>query len=151
MISGELGEEQTLLSRIGLIPISCYDRKFQFSFWRGNMQNGIVYSTEHGKMCPICSKPVAKCVCGQKKEIPRGDGIVRIGRETKGRKGKGVTVITGIPLNETALKELVKQLKAKCGAGGTVKDGVIEIQGDHRDLLLEELRKRGWTVKSSAG
>jgi translation initiation factor 1 len=98
-------------------------------------------------MCPVCGKPVAKCLCRQKKEIPQSDGIVRVGRETKGRKGKGVTVISGIPLDETELKEFGKQLKTKCGAGGTVKNGVIEIQGDHRDQLLEELRKHGWTVK----
>jgi len=115
------------------------------------MADGIVYSTEHGRMCPVCGKPVAKCLCREKKEIPQGDGVVRVGRETKGRKGKGVTLITGVPLDETGLKELGRQLKAKCGAGGTVKDGVIEIQGDHRDLLLEELCKRGWTVKRSGG
>ena len=62
-----------------------------------------------------------------------------------------MTVITGVPLDEMALKELAKQLKARCGAGGAVKDGVIEIQGDHRDVLLEELRKRGWTVKRAGG
>lgn len=115
------------------------------------MGNGVVYSTEHGRMCPGCSKPVAKCVCHQKKEVPQSDGIVRVGRETKGRKGKGVTVITGVPLDITGIEELGKHLKAKCGAGGTVKGGVIEIQGDHRDLLLEELRKRGWTVKRTGG
>ena len=115
------------------------------------MGDGIVYSTEHGRMCPVCSKPVARCECRQKKDIPQSDGIVRIGRETKGRNGKGVTIITGVPLDEAGLKELGKQLKAKCGAGGTIKDGVIEIQGDHRDQLLEELKKRGWTVKRSGG
>ena len=76
---------------------------------------------------------------------------MRVGRATKGRKGKGVTVITGVPLDEMELKELGSQLKAKCVAGGTVSDGVIEIQGDHRDVLLEELRKRGWTVKRAGG
>ncbi|MFZ0927041.1 MAG: translation initiation factor Sui1 [Syntrophobacteraceae bacterium] len=115
------------------------------------MRIGLVYSTKHGRMCPVCSEPVSKCQCRQKKEIPQSDGIVRVGRETKGRKGKGVTVITGVPIDETSLKELGKQLKAKCGAGGTVRDGVIEIQGDHRDLLLEELRKRGWMVKRIGG
>ena len=115
------------------------------------MGNGIVYSTGQGRMCPVCSKPVAKCLCRQKKEIPQSDGIVRVGRETKGRKGKGVTVITGVPLDKTGIEELGKQLKAKCGAGGAVRDGVIEIQGDHRDLLMEELRKRGWTVKRVGG
>ncbi len=115
------------------------------------MGDGVVYSTEHGRMCPVCGNPVAECLCHRKKEVPQGDGIVRVGRETKGRKGKGVTVVTGVPLDETGLKELGKQLKAKCGAGGTVRSGVIEIQGDHRDLLLEELRKRGWTVKRTGG
>ena len=96
---------------------------------------------------PFAANPSQDAYVIRRKQVPQSDGIVRVGRETKGRKGKGVTVITGVPLDETGLKELGKHLKAKCGAGGTVKDGVIEIQGDHRDLLLEELRKRGWTVK----
>ena len=80
------------------------------------MGNGIVFSTGHGRMCPVCGKPVAKCLCHQKKEIPQSDGIVRVGRETKGRKGKGVTVITGVPLDETRLKELgeTAQSKVRC-------------------------------------
>ena len=114
---------------------------------REETTHGTVYSTVHGRMCPVCTKPIAACECRQKRAVPKSDGIVRVGRETKGRKGKGVTVITGVPLHETELKELAKQLKARCGAGGTVKDGVIEIQGDHREVLLEELRKRGWKVK----
>jgi translation initiation factor 1 len=112
--------------------------------------HGIVYSTAHGRMCSSCSKPTAECIC-QKKTVPEGDGVVRVGRETKGRKGKGMTVITGVPLDEMGLKDLAKQLKAKCGAGGAVKDGVIEIQGDHREVLLEELRKHGWQVKRAGG
>jgi translation initiation factor 1 len=115
------------------------------------VDHGPVYSTAHGRMCPDCSKPVAECGCRQKRVVPGGDGVVRVRRETKGRKGKGVTLVTGVPLDETELKELGKQLKAKCGAGGTVKDGVIEIQGDHRDALLEELGKRGWRVKRAGG
>lgn len=87
----------------------------------------------------------------QKKAIPKGDGIVRAGRETKGRKGKGITVITGVPLDEPGLKELARQLKEMCGAGGTLKDGVIEIQGDHREVLLEELKRRGWTAELVGG
>ncbi|MBW6510703.1 MAG: stress response translation initiation inhibitor YciH [Desulfuromonadaceae bacterium] len=75
------------------------------------------------------------------------DGIVRIGRKTKGRKGKGVTLIYGVPLSGEALKQLAKELKQKCGSGGTLKDGVIEIQGDHRTVLQAELVKKGWTVK----
>jgi translation initiation factor 1 len=74
-----------------------------------------------------------------------------VGRETKGRKGKGVTVITGVPLPPTELTELGAALKKLCGSGGTVKGGVIEIQGDHRDRLVEELAKRGWTVKRAGG
>lgn len=102
-------------------------------------------------MCPGCGEPVAECVCRPEKAIPQGDGIVRVGRETKGRKGKGVTVITGIPLDQKGLQKFAKQLKRKCGAGGTVKAGVIEIQGDHRDLLLHELSQQGYTVKRSGG
>jgi translation initiation factor 1 len=82
---------------------------------------------------------------------PKGDGVVRIGRETKGRKGKGVTVITGVPLTGAALEELATRLKKRCGSGGTVHEGVIEIQGDHRDALLAELGKLGYAVKSSGG
>lgn len=82
---------------------------------------------------------------------PPKDGAVRVGRETKGRKGAGVSVITGLPLNDQELKQLAKQLKQKCGTGGTVKSGVIEIQGDHRDLLVSELQKLGYAAKRSGG
>jgi translation initiation factor 1 len=77
--------------------------------------------------------------------------VVRVGRETKGRRGKGVTVATGVPLAGEALADLAARLKRLCGSGGTVKDGVIEIQGDHRDLLVAELAKQGWTVRRSGG
>ncbi len=110
-----------------------------------------VYSTEHGRVCPACSKALAACICSKIKDIAVGDGIARIGRETKGRKGKGVTIISGLSLDLTGLQALGKELKKKCGSGGTVKGGTIEIQGDHRDLLLEELQKRGWRVKSCGG
>jgi len=83
--------------------------------------------------------------------MPKGDGIVRISRQTKGRKGKGVSVITGIPLSSEKLEALAKQLKQRCGAGGTVKDGVIEIQGDHRDVLVLELKKLGYAAKLAGG
>ncbi|MBN2327734.1 MAG: translation initiation factor Sui1 [Candidatus Omnitrophica bacterium] len=111
----------------------------------------IVYSTEHGRICPNCQKSVKRCICGQKQTARKNDGVVRIGRETKGRKGKGVTVITGLPLTMDQLRETAKQLKQKCGSGGTVKEGVIEIQGDHRDAVMEELTKQGYTVKRSGG
>ena len=102
-------------------------------------------------MCPGCRRPVAHCECGRPAAAPSGDGIVRVSRETKGRKGKGVTVVTGVPLAGAALDELASRLKRLCGSGGTVRDGVIEIQGDHRDLLVAELAKSGWTVKRAGG
>lgn len=112
---------------------------------------GLVYSTGHGRMCPACRKPIADCVCRTAKPAPKTDGIVRVRLETKGRQGKGVTVITGIPLAPAELEQLGKQLKQRCGSGGTVKEGTVEIQGDHRALLMEELGKRGWTVKRAGG
>jgi translation initiation factor 1 len=112
---------------------------------------GTVYSTEQGRMCPDCGEAVSQCACSRNKAFPKGDGIVRVGMETKGRKGKGVTVITGIPLDHDGLLNLAKQLKQKCGTGGTMKDGVIEIQGDRRDTVVEELHKQGYRVKRTGG
>ncbi|NVD36124.1 translation initiation factor Sui1 [Marinobacter lutaoensis] len=111
---------------------------------------GLVYSTEQGRMCPECRNPVNQCDC-RTPASPAGDGIVRVSRETKGRKGKGVTRVTGVPLAGPELKALAKELKARCGTGGTLKDGVIEIQGDHRDLLVSLLSAKGWTVKRAGG
>lgn len=98
-------------------------------------------------MCPVCGRPAAGCVCRQKKEGSRGDGIVRIARETRGRRGKGVTTVTGLDLDEDGLRALARTLKQKCATGGTVKDGVIEIQGDHRLTLAKTLRGQGYPVK----
>jgi translation initiation factor 1 len=111
----------------------------------------LVYSTDQGKMCPTCGKPVADCRCRRAVQPPQGDGIVRVARETKGRKGKGVTVITGVPLSPAELKALGRDLKQACGSGGTVKNGVIEIQGDHRDRLVAELKRRNFIVKLAGG
>ena len=108
--------------------------------------SGLVYSTESGNLCNGCGKPMASCQCHI-----ASDGIVRVGRETKGRKGNGVTIITGIPLSCNELPQLAKQLKQRCGCGGSVKNGVIEIQGDKRDMLLAELQARGYKVKKSGG
>lgn len=102
-------------------------------------------------MCPRCGAAATDCRCRQEAAAPSGDGIVRVGRETKGRKGKGVSLVRGVLLPDQELARLAKRLKARCGSGGTVKNGVIEIQGDHRDLLMEELRKEGFTVKRSGG
>ena len=112
---------------------------------------GTVYSTGSGRVCPNCGYSVSNCRCNDQTSIPEGDGIVRIQRSTKGRKGKCVTVVTGIPLGQLELLTLAKSLKRLCGSGGTVKNGVIEIQGDHIDLLLKELIKQGFTVKRSGG
>lgn len=101
----------------------------------------LVYSTDQGRIKPEKDAP----------SIPEGDGIVRIRRETKGRKGKGVTTVSGVPLAAPELKTLAKKLKQVCGTGGSVKDGVIEIQGDHRDTLKAELEKQGFTVKLAGG
>lgn len=118
---------------------------------RKDMNAWVVYSTEYGKICPACGKPAGQCICGRKEPLRKGDGIVRVGRETKGRKGKGVTLITGVPLDHEGLCGLAKQLKQRCGTGGTVKDGVIEIQGDHRDTVMDELRNSGYVVKLTGG
>ena len=114
-------------------------------------QTGLVYSSEHGRICPGCGQPIATCTCKTKSSSPKSDGIVRVGRATKGRKGSGVTTVTGLTLAPADLKELGSQLKKKCGTGGTVKDGVIEIQGDHRDLLMATLQQLGYTVKRAGG
>ena len=112
---------------------------------------GLVYSTESGRMCPDCRQPVAQCTCRQNKPLPTGDGIVRVSRETKGRGGKAVTLVKGVLVDAAALEQLGKQLKAACGSGGTVKDGVIEVQGDHVERVVEALKKRGHTVKRAGG
>ncbi len=118
---------------------------------KSHQNKGIVYSTEFGKVCPECGNPIKKCSCGKDGVGASNEGVVRIGRETKGRKGSGVSVITGVPLDNKDLKILATQLKQKCGTGGTVKSGTIEIQGDHRDLLKQELLNRGYTVTLSGG
>ncbi|WP_432823728.1 translation initiation factor Sui1 [Trichloromonas sp.] len=112
---------------------------------------GLVYSSEHGRMCPGCSRPQKECACARKQAAAPSDGVVRVARQTKGRKGKGVTLVTGVPLDDDGIKALAKRLKQQCGTGGTVKDGIIEIQGDHRDLLVAELKKLGWPVKLAGG
>lgn len=111
---------------------------------------GLVYSTDAGRMCPACRMPVAACACG-KKALPAGDGIVRVSRETKGRAGKGVTLVKGLALDAAALTALGKQLKAACGSGGTVKDGVIEVQGDHCERVIELLKAQGHPAKRAGG
>lgn len=119
---------------------------------RATTFRGVVYSTAAGRTCPACGRPLAQCDCRQQKPArPPGDGIVRVARQTQGRKGKGVTVVTGVPLAGAELESLAADLRKACGAGGTVRDGAIEIQGEHRDRLLAALEQRGWTVRRSGG
>ena len=119
--------------------------------------SNFVYSTEHGKVCGECGRPPAGCACGsakarvERERLAGLDGVVRVARETKGRKGAGVSLVHYVPLADDALKALAKELKKACGSGGTLKDGVIEIQGDHRDKLVRELERRGYTVKRVGG
>ena len=112
---------------------------------------GLVYSTEAGRMCPACRQPIAQCLCKRPAAAPAGDGIVRVSRQTGGRGGKTVTVVQGLPLEPAALAELGKRLKTACGSGGTAKDCVIEIQGDHLARVMESLGQQGWVVKRAGG
>jgi len=114
-------------------------------------EGGLVYSTDGGRLCPACGHPTGNCSCGGNKCAPKGDGIIRISRETKGRKGSGVSLISGLSLDTDALKKLAKELKQKCGSGGSIKNGVIEIQGDHREVLKLEIEKQGFKVKLAGG
>ena len=116
-----------------------------------NASGGLVYSTETGRMCPDCRKPIDSCYCKTTKPITKTDGVVRVSRETKGRGGKSVTLVKGLALDALTLAALGKQLKAACGSGGTVKDGVIEVQGDHADTLVAALQKQGYSVKRAGG
>lgn len=111
---------------------------------------GSVYSTELGKTCPKCGYAVKQCRCTKASDT-KGDGKVRISLDKKGRKGKGMTLIKGLPLNEAELKTLAKKLKQKSGVGGAVKDGIIEIQGDQRQAMLSEMKALGYQAKQSGG
>ena len=103
--------------------------------------DNLVYSTDGGRITPQQAP----------QQAPKGDGIVRIRRETKGRKGKGVTTVSGLDMNAEEIKKLCSELKKSCGTGGAVKQHVIEIQGDNRDKIKQILEKRGLTVKLAGG
>jgi translation initiation factor 1 len=118
------------------------------------MPDRLVYSTDSGRIdtCPICGLPYAKCSCGQSTQPARkSDGIVRVRRERKGHGGKTVTVIDGVIGSEAELTTLAQQLKKLCGSGGTVKDGNIEIQGDHCEKVMAKLSGLGYKVKRAGG
>jgi translation initiation factor 1 len=119
----------------------------------------LVYSSGSGRICPECGNPVLSCTC---KKIKEGkpekntrrfpdDGIIRIMRETKGHGGKTVTIIGNISIDNNQLNDLAKQLKNRCGTGGTIKDKEIIIQGDHRQVILHELTKQGYIAKIAGG
>lgn len=112
---------------------------------------GLVYSTDSGRMCPACRQPVLACQCSAARPRPTSDGMVRVSRETKGRAGKGVTLVKGLSLDDASLQALGKQLKTACGSGGTVKDGVIEVQGDHCERVMMLLQAQGHKVKRAGG
>ena len=111
-----------------------------------NSNSRLVYSTSVGSVCPACSQPIKSCACHEMKKVavPNTTGVVRISYETKGRKGKGMTLITGLPLSEAGLLDLAKKLKQRFGMGGSVKDHTIEVQGDCREQLKQELHKLGY-------
>lgn len=123
------------------------------------MNSRLVYSTETGRICRKCGNAAAGCKCKRKKPAATkkfqsgfpDDGTVRIRREVKGRKGKTGTVIIGLPLDANSLKQLAKELKQQCGSGGSVKDGTIIIQGDHRKAILDEIKKKGYRAKIAGG
>lgn len=118
--------------------------------------DGTVYSSEHGRMCPHCGLPEKKCQCranprGAGRDTPTGDGVARVRREKKGRGGKTVTTVTGLELPPDELKRLAQDLRRECGSGGTLKDGVVEIQGDHADKVMTALEARGLKAKRAGG
>jgi translation initiation factor 1 len=112
----------------------------------------LVYSTEAGRICPVCARPLGACICRKKQasSVP-ADGIIRIRREVKGRGGKTMTVTSGFQLDGDGLQTLAAELKRRCGAGGSVKDGEILIQGDHRESVLAVLKQNGFAAKLSGG
>ena len=113
-----------------------------------NKNSRTIYTTGQGRVANRSETPRRS---GKTHSSPKRDGIVRVSRETKGRKGAGVSIVTGVPLNSDELKDLARELKGKCGSGGTILGETIEIQGDHRDKLVELLSEKGWTVKRAGG
>ncbi len=109
-----------------------------------NSGSRLVYSTQEGRICPECAKPAAGCICGQVKKtaVPQNIGVLRI-RYENNRKGKGMTLISGLGLNETGLLDLAKKLKQRLATGGSVKEYTIQLQGDFRKQAELELSKMG--------
>jgi translation initiation factor 1 len=119
---------------------------------RNPTPGGLVYSTDGGRMCPACRQPLTACLCAQStRRAPPGDGVVRVSRQSKGRGGKTVTLIRGLALDADALAALGKRLRGACGSGGTVKDGVLEVQGDHAERVIAWLLAEGFANVKRAG
>ncbi len=128
--------------------------------WPGD-DRPVVYDSDVGRLCPACGQPEKSCRCRRRPLIgpgrqpqqnsPKPDGTVRVSRDRSHRKGKTVTVITGVPGGPAAVDDLAGTLKRLCGSGGTVKDGVIEIQGDHREQVLAKLLEMGFRAKQAGG
>ncbi len=114
-------------------------------------RGGLVYSTDSGRMCPACRQPMAQCACKLARPAVAGDGVAKVLREKKGRAGKTVTVVKNLDLDAMALATLARDLKTACGSGGTLRDGVVEIQGDHVDRVVQTLESRGLKVKRAGG
>ena len=117
------------------------------------MNTRLVYSTDGGRTCPQCRRALADCRCAALAAAQRtaGDGVARVSREKAGRGGKTVTVVRGLPLADAELAALGQQLRSACGSGGTAKDGVIEIQGDHRERVIAWLLHQGHKAKAAGG
>jgi translation initiation factor 1 len=109
----------------------------------------LVFDSDVGRVCPTCGLAPAECTCGRRDDPPETDGVVRVRREL--RKGKPVAAAAGVPLPRNDRKALLKELKRRFGTGGTVTDDGLELQGDLRDALLEELRKRGFSAVAAGG
>lgn len=118
---------------------------------KGSQPQDVVYATGLGTICCGCRRPVTQCACRKADGRPARDGVVTVSREVSGRRGKGVSVVRGLPLAAPELASLAAVLKQRCGCGGTVRDGRIEIQGEHRDRLLAELTHLGYKVKRAGG
>lgn len=120
-----------------------------------------VYSSEHGRVCPHCGLPSGRCACranprGQPRgdaglSNPQSDGVIRVGRSSRGRGGKTVTLIEGVQLPAAELRDLARDLRRQCGTGGALKNDTIEIQGDQRDAVVDQLEARGFRVKRKGG
>ncbi len=111
----------------------------------------LVYSTQGNSNCTKCGKTLHKCKCPRPTNSHQSGGVIRISKETKGRKGSGVTIVKGVKGSPSELKQIARNLKSQCGVGGTVKDGVIEIQGDQRQLIRDIFETTGEKVKLVGG